>query len=81
MSPSVTSSGPTTLTCILDSLACGTHSCAHIHSKKNPTVRSPLRYTTQIFLAFHGFRASRVHAPHISNFHLPKYQNYGLLLH
>jgi hypothetical protein len=54
-SPSVTSSGPTTLACLLDSLARGTHSCTHIHSKQNPTVRSPLRSTTQIFSAFRGF--------------------------
>jgi hypothetical protein len=72
MSPSVTSFGPTTLAYILDSLAHGTHSCTHIHSKQNPTVRSPLKSTTQIFSVFRGFRASGVRAPHISNFYLPK---------
>jgi hypothetical protein len=39
-SPLVMSSGPTTLTYLLDSLARGTHLCVHVHSKWNPTVRS-----------------------------------------
>jgi hypothetical protein len=80
MSPSVTSSGPTTLTCLLDSLARGTHSCAHVHSKQNPTVRLlPQIYDADLF-GVSGFRASGVRASHISNFRLSKSQNYGLLL-
>jgi len=54
-SPLVTSSGPTTLACLLNSLARGTHPCTHVHSKKNPTVRLPLRSTAQIFSVFWGF--------------------------
>jgi hypothetical protein len=49
MSPSVTSSGPTTLACLLDSLARGTHPCAHVHSKKNPMVRPFPIYDADIF--------------------------------
>jgi hypothetical protein len=56
MSPSATSSGPTTLPCLLDSLARGMHSCSRVHSKKGIQWSNPLlRSMTQIFSAFQGF--------------------------
>jgi hypothetical protein len=52
-----TSSGPTTLACLFDSLARGTHSCVHVQSKHGIRWSDPLlRSTTQIFLAFQSFR-------------------------
>jgi hypothetical protein len=52
----MTSSGPTTLACLLDSLARGTHSCVHVQSKHGIQWSDPLLgSTTQILSAFRGF--------------------------
>jgi hypothetical protein len=50
------SSGPTTLACLLDSLARGTHSCVHVQSKHGIQQSDPLLGSTaQILSAFRGF--------------------------
>jgi hypothetical protein len=59
MSPSVMSSGPTILTCLLESLARGTHPCVHIHSKAIQWLDFSQIYNADIF-GILGFRASRV---------------------
>jgi hypothetical protein len=73
MSPSVTSLGPTTLTCPVDSL--GTwyifmHPCPF--QARNLMVISPPQINDTDPFSISGFRASGVRAPHIPNFHLPK---------
>jgi hypothetical protein len=69
----MTSSGPTTLACLLDSLARGTHSCVHVQSKHGIQWSDPLLgSTTQILSVFQGFRCRKFMHPHILNFHLPK---------
>ena len=74
----MTSSGPTTLACILDSLAHGAHSCI----QENPSMESngqiPSSDQRVDILAFRGFGCRKFVHPHILNFHLPKSQNHCL---
>jgi hypothetical protein len=61
MSPSVMSSGPTILTCLLNSLARDTHPCVHVHSKEIQRLDFSQIYNTDLF-SVSGFRASGVRA-------------------
>jgi hypothetical protein len=61
MSPSVMSSGPTILACLLDSLARGTHPCVHVHSKEIQWLDFSQIYGADLF-DVSGFRALGVHA-------------------
>jgi hypothetical protein len=60
-SPLMMSSGPTILTCLLDSLARGTHPCVHIHSKAIQWLDFSQIYGANLF-GISGFWASRVRA-------------------
>jgi hypothetical protein len=82
-SPLVTSSGPTILTCLLDSLARVTHPCVNVHSKAIQRLDFSQIYDADIFgvSVFRGFGHREFVHPHISNFHLPKFRNYYLLFH